>query len=96
MGSIQRYARESGLSLNRLLDNLDFFDLKNFVGNIKCKTLMGIGLLDNLAPPHTEMPAYNNINANKKLFIFPNLGHQVGDTFGNYTGKMVYDNFGIF
>jgi cephalosporin-C deacetylase-like acetyl esterase len=96
MGSIQRYARENGLSLNRILDNMDYFDLKNFTGNIKCKTLVGIGLLDNLAPPHTEMAAYNNIQAPKKIFIFPNLGHQVGDTFGNYTGKMVYDNFGIF
>jgi cephalosporin-C deacetylase-like acetyl esterase len=96
MGAIQRYAKENALSLNRILDNLDYFDLKNFVGDIKCKTLVGIGLLDNLAPPHTEMPAYNNIQANKKIFIFPNLGHQVGDTFGSYTGKMVYDNFGIF
>jgi cephalosporin-C deacetylase-like acetyl esterase len=96
MGSIQRYARENGLSLNRILDNLDYFDLKNFVGDIKCKTLVGVGLLDNLAPPHTELPAYNNIQSTKKIFIFPNLGHQVGDTFGSYTGKMVYDNFGIF
>ena len=96
MGLIQRYARENGLSLNRILDNMDYFDLKNFVGNIKCKTLVGIGLLDIRAPPHTEMPAYNNIRAPKKLFIFPNLGRQVGDTFGNHTGKMVYNDFGIF
>lgn len=96
MGSIQRYARENNLNLNKILDNLDYFDLKNFVSAIKCKTLVGIGLLDNLAPPHTEMPAYNSIQAEKKIFIFPNLGHQVGDEFGSFTGKLVYDNFGIF
>ncbi|WP_162847051.1 acetylxylan esterase [Mucilaginibacter gracilis] len=96
MGSVQRYASENEVKLDKLLDNLDYFDLKNFVSAIKCKTLVGIGLLDVLAPPHTEMPAYNNIQANKKLFIFPNLGHQVGEEFGNFTGKLVFDEFGLF
>jgi cephalosporin-C deacetylase-like acetyl esterase/glutamate formiminotransferase len=96
MGAIQRYAKENALSLDKILDNLDYFDLKNFVDGIKCKTLIGIGLLDNLAPPATELAVYNNIQSNKKIFIFPNLGHEVGNEFGSFTGRWVYDSFGIF
>ncbi|EHQ28410.1 acetylxylan esterase [Mucilaginibacter paludis] len=96
MGSIQNYARQNDEDFNKILNNLDYFDLKNFVDAIKCKSVVGIGLLDVLAPPNTELPAYNNIKGKKKIFIFPNLGHQVGDDFGNFSFKMVNDNFGLF
>ena len=96
MGAIQRYAVDNGQDLNKILDNLDYFDLKNFVAGIKCKSLIGIGLLDNLAPPNTELAVYNNMKYYKKIFIFPNLGHEVGDNFGNYTGRWVYDSLGLF
>ena len=97
MNSIQAYAGQNNLSMDKILSNLDYFDGKNFASDIKCKVVLGIGLLDNLAPPNTEMVMYNNIPAgNKKLFVFPDLGHQVGDSFDTFSAKMVYDKFGVF
>ena len=82
--------------MSDVLNTLDYFDLKNFVPNVKCKTIIGIGLLDKFAPPYGELVIYNTINAQKKLFIYPNLGHEVDPSLGNYKGRWLYDNLGVF
>ncbi len=96
MGSIKAYTRAHKLNFDEVLNNLDYFDLKNFVSGLKCKTLIGIGLLDPIAPPTGSVSVYNNITAGKKLFIYPELGHEVGDQFSKYAGKWLFDNLGIF
>ncbi|OCX54614.1 hypothetical protein BEL04_10310 [Mucilaginibacter sp. PPCGB 2223] len=96
MGEILLYNKKAGLKLDQVLNTLDYFDLKNFSDNIKVKTVVGIGLLDNMAPPTAELSMFNNIPANKKLFVFPNLAHDIGPEVGNYVGKWVYDNLKIY
>jgi cephalosporin-C deacetylase-like acetyl esterase len=96
MFDIQKYAREKALKMEPLLKNLDYFDLKNFAPAIKCKTIIGMGLLDVYALPTTELVTYNKIDTNKALYIYPNLGHEVDASLGNIKGKWVYDNFGIY
>ncbi|MEO6521139.1 MAG: acetylxylan esterase [Mucilaginibacter sp.] len=96
MYDIEKYARQRSMKMETVLHTLDYFDLKNFMPNIKCKSIFAMGLLDKFAPPQTEMAAYNKIDSNKLLFIYPNLGHEVDPGLNAITGKWVYDNFRIY
>lgn len=92
-----RYVRiNRGLTMEKLLDNLSYFDTKNFATNIKCPTLMGIGLLDHLAPADNEYTAFNNIPVKKHMILFPELGHEVALYYKEYEGRWMRDTFALF
>ncbi|HVW14894.1 MAG TPA: acetylxylan esterase [Mucilaginibacter sp.] len=94
---LKKYVRTvPGLTLEKALDNLDYFDVKNFATDVICPTLMGIGVLDPLAPPANEYAAYNNITAKKHIIIFKDLGHEVAVRYKNYEGRWMRDTFGLF
>ncbi len=90
------YADQKAVSLSKLQDNFEYFNLKNLVPNIKCKVIVGIGLLDPLVPPTNEMIMYNSITAWKKLFIYPNLTHEVAPELGTYKMKWMMDELGAY
>lgn len=97
MTDIKKYVRsQPGLTFEKVLSNLDYFDTKNFATNLTCPTLLGIGLLDNLAPPDNEYAAYNNIPAKKHIIIFKDLGHEVAPKYKAYEGRWMRDIFGLF
>ncbi|WP_448702913.1 acetylxylan esterase [Mucilaginibacter sp. AW1-3] len=96
MAEIKKYADDKAVPLDKLLNTLDYFDLQNFAPNITAKTVVGIGMLDNLAPPTNSVTMFNNMPGNKKLFIFPNLAHDIGPEIGAYVGKWVYDKLDIY
>ncbi|WP_158829451.1 acetylxylan esterase [Mucilaginibacter lacusdianchii] len=92
-----RYIRmQRGLNMDKILNNLSYFDTKNFASNIKCPTLVGIGLLDHLAPPDNEYAAYNSLNVKKHMIIFRDLGHEVALYYKEYEGRWMRDTFGLF
>jgi len=41
---------------------------------VKAKVLMGTGLMDSICPPSTQFAAYNKINSEKMLKIYPDFG----------------------
>jgi cephalosporin-C deacetylase-like acetyl esterase len=96
MGLLRTNAKKSGLAIGDVLNTLDYFDLKYFASNVKCPVVMGMGLLDNIAPPFTEIAVYNNIPTAKKVFMFPNIGHGVGSEMNEFVGKWVYDELKIY
>jgi cephalosporin-C deacetylase len=92
-----RYIRiNRGLTMDKLLDNLSYFDTKNFATRITCPTLMGIGLLDHLAPADNEYSAYNSIQGKKHMIVFRDLGHEVALYYKEYEGRWMRDTFGLF
>lgn len=92
-----RYIRVNrGLTMDKLLDNLSYFDTKNFATNIKCPTLLGIGLLDHLAPPDNEYTAFNNLQVKKHMIVFRDLGHEVAVFYKDYEGRWMRDTFALF
>ncbi len=94
---IKKYVRsQPGLTFNKVLSTLDYFDTKNFATNLTCPTLIGIGLLDHLAPPANEYAAYNNITAKKHIIIFKDLGHEIAPSYKSYEGRWMRDTFGLF
>ena len=97
ISSIKKYvATQPGLTLDKVLDNLDYFDVKNFAPNITCPVLMGIGLLDPYAPPNNEYAAYNNIRSNKRMMVFKDLGHEISQTYKEMEGRWMRDIFALF
>jgi cephalosporin-C deacetylase len=92
-----RYIRiNRNLNMDKLLDNLSYFDTKNFATNIKCPTLIGIGLLDHLAPPDNEYTAFNNLQVKKHMIVFRDLGHEVAVFYKDYEGRWMRDMFALF
>ncbi|MDB5025534.1 MAG: alpha/beta fold hydrolase [Mucilaginibacter sp.] len=87
---------QPGLTLNKILNNLDYFDAKNFAPNISCKFLMSIGLLDTYVPPTNDYVVFNSMTTNKKISIFKNLGHEVGPSYIKLEGAWMHDEFGLF
>jgi cephalosporin-C deacetylase len=85
-----------GLTFDKVLDNLQYFDTKNFASTITCPVLMGIGLLDPFVPPNNSYTVYNNIKSKKKLFVFKDLGHEVGGKYYTYETLWTRDAFALF
>lgn len=93
---VQYVGTQPGLSFNTILDNMDYFDVKNFASNLTCPTIMGIGLLDPFAPPDNEYAAYNNIKSPKRIMVFKDLGHEITAAYKSLEGRWMRDAFGLF
>jgi cephalosporin-C deacetylase len=97
MNNIIKYVHtQPGLSFDKVLSNLDYFDAKNFATNITCSTIMGIGLLDPFAPPANEYAAFNNLKGEKRLMVFKDLGHEISTAYKNLEGRWMRDTFALF
>ncbi|MBL4700341.1 MAG: acetylxylan esterase, partial [Phycisphaeraceae bacterium] len=42
---------------------------------IKANLLQGSTLLDNICPPSTQFAAYNNVQSEKAMKLYPDFGH---------------------
>jgi cephalosporin-C deacetylase len=97
MSSIKKYVgTQPGLTLDKVLDNMDYYDVKNFASNLTCPVIMGIGLLDPFAPPNNEYAAYNNIKSNKRIMVFKDLGHEISQSYKELEGRWMRDTFALF
>ena len=94
---IKKYVNtRPGLTFDKVLNNMDYFDAKNFASEIKCRTLVGMGMVDNIAPPNTVQTLYNGIRADKHLIIFRDLAHEIGKKYVVYEGRWMRDTFALF
>lgn len=66
---------------NDVYNLLTYFDIKNLAQWIKCPLLMGIGVQDEVCPPHINFAAYNQVKSQKQWMAFPEYGHSVGQEF---------------
>ncbi|CAN5261495.1 hypothetical protein BH09BAC6_BH09BAC6_30690 [soil metagenome] len=94
---IRRYVKtRPGLTFDKVLNNMDYFDGKNFATLLTCPTLVGMGLVDPIAPPNTVYAAYNNIPSHKHVIIFRDLAHEIGKKYEVYEGRWMRDTFALF
>ena len=98
MNTIQKYSTQMRIPMPLILGNLDYYDLKNFSYNLECEALIGVSLLDPLAPPFNEFVMLNNIKKKSeyKLFVYPNLAHEVPPPLFKYLSQWMMDQFGMF
>jgi cephalosporin-C deacetylase len=56
---------------------LSYCDCMNLAPRIRCKTVISNCLWDDICPPSTIFAAYNHINAEKRIEIYPYHKHEV-------------------
>jgi len=97
MKNIERYLQtQPGLGMEKIMDNLDYFDVKNFVPQITCNTIMSIGLVDNYAPPDNEYVIYNGLQAKKHIMVFKDMGHDASPVYIRFESEWMRDEFALF
>lgn len=65
------------LTRDKVFETLSYFDSMNMAPMIQCPVLMAIGLRDLTCPPSTMFAAYNHLNCEKELKIYPHHGHEI-------------------
>ena len=73
------YYRLTKIPWANLLKTLDYFDVQNFVPNIKCPCMFAIGTRDPIAPPNCIYAAYNKLTDKTKRMSeinVLNIGHE--------------------
>ncbi len=97
VSSLKKYvATQPGLTLEKVLNTLDYYDGKNFAVNVKCPFLMGIGLVDPFAPPNNEFATYNLVPGRKRVMIFKDLSHEISPKYKELEGRWMRDAFALF
>jgi cephalosporin-C deacetylase len=56
---------------------LGYIDIQHLASRIQAEVIWGIGLMDTICPPSSQFAAYNKINSNKSMAIYPDYGHEV-------------------
>jgi len=59
-----------------IFKTLGYIDVKNLVGRIKGKVLMGITMMDDICPPSTQFAAFNRIESEKQSLVYHDHGHE--------------------
>lgn len=55
---------------------LGYIDNQHIAHRIKGEVLMAVGLMDTICPPSTQFAAYNKIQSEKGLVVYPDFGHE--------------------
>lgn len=61
---------------NEVFTRLGYIDAQHLAPRIRAEVLMGVGLMDQICPPSTQFAAYNKVNSEKSLAIYPDFGHE--------------------
>jgi len=72
----QWYGQTDGKDPARVHEASRYFDVANFIPNIKCPVLVGVGLLDETCPPEGILAGLNQLTSPKEVIILPRSGHQ--------------------
>ncbi len=90
------YLKQSpGLSMKSIMTTMDYYDPQNFTPMIKCPVLLGLGLLDMMAPPSTIFAAYNKLSDATKqtceTYSFSHLAHEVTMRHRNFQSQWLLE-----
>lgn len=55
---------------------LDYVDIQYLVDRIQAEVIWAMGLEDRVCHPKTQFAVYNHIQAPKKLYFYPEYGHE--------------------
>lgn len=83
------------LSWDEAFYTLSYFDIKNLAPMVRAPLLMGVGLMDDVCPPHINFAAYNNVTAKKKYIVYPQAGHGLPQDFYNAKMEWIRAEFGM-
>ena len=83
------------ISKEEMLQTLNYFEIQNFMPQINCAILYGVGLLDPLAPAITTIGAFNklkpSVQKNSEIYTFPFLAHEVTSRHNTFKSIWLYE-----
>jgi len=63
--------------VEKIEETLSYFDAMNFAPEIKCPTMMSVGLVDTVCPASTIFAVFNHmLSERRELSIYPGMGHE--------------------
>jgi cephalosporin-C deacetylase len=74
-----------------IFEKLGYIDIQHLALRIRADVLWGIGLMDTICPPSSQFAAYNKINSNKSMAIYPDYGHEMLPGFSDQCFKFLLD-----
>jgi cephalosporin-C deacetylase len=74
---IPGFLAENVALIDTALNTLRYIDCALLARRITAPTLVSVGLMDTVCPPSTVFAAYNEINADKDIIVYPYSGHSV-------------------
>jgi cephalosporin-C deacetylase-like acetyl esterase len=83
------------LSWDQVYHTLSYFDIKNLAPKIRAPLIMGVGLMDEVCPPHINFAAYNQVRGEKRYIVYPQAGHGLPEAFYQAKMKWIGEKFGL-
>lgn len=83
------------MTWDQVYNTLSYFDIKNLAHMIKAPLIMGVGLMDDVCPPHINFAAYNLVTTEKKYIIYPQAGHGLREDFYRAKMEWIRKKFGL-
>ncbi|MNI47750.1 Cephalosporin-C deacetylase [compost metagenome] len=65
-------------TLEQVLDTLSYFDNMNLASRIQVPVHFSVGLRDTICCPETIFAAYNRVESQKEIYVYPFMGHEDG------------------
>lgn len=59
-----------------IFTKLGYIDIQFLAPRIRAKVMMATGLMDTTCPPSTQFAAFNKMNTEKEVIIYPDYGHE--------------------
>lgn len=85
---ISMVVEQKKMTWEEVYNTLSYIDIKNLAGWIRAPMIMGVGLADDVCPPHINFAAYNQVKSEKQYIVYPESGHGLPEDF--YFKKMAF------
>lgn len=59
-----------------IFTKLGYIDVQFLAPRVRAKVMMATGLMDTICPPSTQFAAYNKLNTEKEVVIYPDFTHE--------------------
>ena len=79
----------------KVYETLSYIDIKNLAPWVKCQVLMGVGLVDDVCPPHINFAAYNQMKVKKEYIVYPTSGHGIPSEYHTFKYQWIKKELGM-
>lgn len=92
---IQYVQAHPEIGWDKVYHTLSYIDIKNLAPWVKAPVFMGVGLMDDVCPPHTNFAAYNQLNVPKEYLVYPWSGHGIDAEYHRLKYAWIRKNLGM-
>jgi cephalosporin-C deacetylase len=68
---------------DEVFERLGYIAINHLAPRIKANMLQGSALRDNICPPSTQFAAYNSVQSEKAMKLYPDFGHGLPSVWGD-------------